>query len=96
MKVSKLFNTVLENKLGQMVHHMKDNGSMDYNKEKVFKFGLKVTLSTPVNGSKDLRTVVAHKLGTMVHPTKDNGSMITCKVKVTTIGQMEEFTKVTG
>ena len=96
MKVSKLFNTVKENKLGQTVHHMKDIGSMGYNKEKVFKFGQKVTSCTPVNGSKDLRTATAHKLGTTVHPTKDNGSMITCKDKVPTIGPMAEFTTVTG
>jgi len=96
MKVSKLFNTVKENKLGQTVHHMKDIGSTDYNKEKVFKFGLKVTSCTPVNGSKDLKTATAHKLGTTVHPTKDNGSMITCKDKVPTIGPMAEFTTVTG
>lgn len=41
MKVSKLFNTVKENKLGLTVLHMKANGSTDYNKERVFKSGLK-------------------------------------------------------
>lgn len=79
-----------------MVLRMKANGSTDYNKEMVFKFGLKVISCTPVNGFKDLRTATAHKLGTMAHPMKDNGFMITCKVKVLTIGLMVEFTMVTG
>jgi len=96
MKVSKLFNTEWENKHGPMVHLMKECGSTDYNKEKEFKFGQKVTSCTPVSGSKALKTAMVDKLGTTALPMKENGLMITCKVKVPTIGQMAEFTKVIG
>ena len=95
-KVSKLFNMETENKPGPTDHLTKEDGLMDYNKEKEFKFGQKVTSCTPVSGSKALKTAMVDKLGTTALPMKENGLMITCKVKVPTIGQMAEFTKVIG
>jgi hypothetical protein len=52
MKVSKMFNMDLENKLGRTDHLMKVDGLMDYNKEKEFKFGQKVIFNTPDLGIK--------------------------------------------
>ena len=52
MKVLKRFNMVLESKHGLMDHHMKVNGLMAYNRDKEFKFGLRVILCIQANGFK--------------------------------------------
>lgn len=95
-KVSKLFNMETENKPGPTDHLTKEDGLMDYNKEKEFKSGQKVIFNTPDLGTKVLRTASEHKLGTTAHPMKVSGKVTTWKVKVLTDGLTVESIQVPG